>query len=63
MDLLSYGLGLQDEYKGTGVFSFIEFQREKKEQKNETFATPAQLKKQEEIAEKKKKQNAKQGQS
>lgn len=31
IDLASYGMGMTDKFKGTGVFSAIEFERENKD--------------------------------
>lgn len=36
IDLISYGLGATDKFQGTGVYSGIKMEREKKEEKDDS---------------------------
>ena len=39
--MVAYGLGATDKFKGTGVWSGVEFQRERKEEKETKELPPA----------------------
>ena len=47
---MGYGLGQTDKFKGTGVFSAIEFEREKPKEDEKKPELPAETKKEQEAS-------------